>query len=89
MLEGLVEMDSVKVSSVVEWPVLWNKKEVQSFIWFVNFYWRFIKEFSHHACALFDLTQEGHQIEMRRVGTGCLQKAEGADHFHPSLHLSR
>ena len=34
------------------------KKEVQSFVGFVNFYWRFIKDFSHHARALFNLTKK-------------------------------
>ena len=36
--EGLVEMDSVKVSGIVEWPIPQNKKEAQSFIGFINFY---------------------------------------------------
>ena len=36
--EGQVEMDPVKVSGVAEWPTPWNKKEVQSFVGFVNFY---------------------------------------------------
>ena len=30
--EGLVEMDPFKVSGIAEWPVPWNKKEVQSFV---------------------------------------------------------
>ena len=58
MSAGLVEMDPVKVSSVAEWPVPQNKKEVQSFIGFVNFYWRFIKGFSHHAHAPFNSTKK-------------------------------
>jgi hypothetical protein len=33
-----VEMDPVKIAGVVDWPTLSNKKEVQSFINFVNFY---------------------------------------------------
>ena len=33
-----------------------NKKEVQSFLGFTNFYRRFIKDFSEHARPLFDLT---------------------------------
>ena len=57
MLEGQVEMDPVKVSGVAEWPTMWNK-EVQSFVGFINFYQRFIKDFSHHACALFNLTKK-------------------------------
>ena len=36
--EGMVEMDLVKVSGVSEWPEPWNKREVQSFVGFVNFY---------------------------------------------------
>ena len=36
--EGTVEMDPVKVSGVSEWPEPQNKREVQSFVGFVNFY---------------------------------------------------
>ena len=36
--EGMVEMDPVKVSGVLEWPEPWNKREVQSFVRFINFY---------------------------------------------------
>jgi hypothetical protein len=51
-------MDPVKIAGVADWPTPSNKKEVQSFIGFVNFYRRFIPGFSHHACALFDLTMK-------------------------------
>jgi hypothetical protein len=33
-----VEMDPVKIAGVADWPMPSNKKEVQSFIGFVNFY---------------------------------------------------
>jgi hypothetical protein len=33
-----VEMDLVKIAGVADWPMPSNKKEVQSFIGFVNFY---------------------------------------------------
>jgi hypothetical protein len=42
----------------VDWPTPSNKKEVQSCAGFVSFYQRFIPRFSHHACALFDLTMK-------------------------------
>jgi len=52
-----VSMDPVKIASVTEWPAPTNKKEVQSFLGFTNFYQRFIKDFSEHARPLFDLTR--------------------------------
>ena len=52
-----VAMDPVKIAGVTEWPTLTNKKEVQSFLGFTNFYRRFIEGFSEHAHPLFDLTR--------------------------------
>jgi len=52
-----IAMDLVKIAGVTEWPALMNKKEVQSFLGFTNFYRRFIRDFLEHACPLFDLTQ--------------------------------
>ena len=49
-------MDLVKIAGVQEWPTPTNKKEVQSFLGFMNFYRWFIKDFSNHAHLLFDLT---------------------------------
>jgi len=55
--ENQVEMDPVKVAGVADWPEPSNKREVQSFLGFANFYQWFIKDFSHHARPLFNLTQ--------------------------------
>ena len=52
-----VKMDPAKVAGVSEWPTPSNKKEVQSFLGFINFYRRFIEGFSHIAQPLFDLTK--------------------------------
>ena len=48
----------MKVAGVTDWPIPSNRKEVQSFLGFVNFYRRFIKGFSEHACPLFELTKK-------------------------------
>jgi hypothetical protein len=53
-----VEMDPVKIAEVVDWPTPSNKKRVQSFVGFINFYQCFIPGFSHHTHTLFDLTMK-------------------------------
>jgi len=57
--EGRVEMDLVKIAGVKEWPNPKNVTEVQSFVGFVNFYRRFIPDFSHVAKPLHQLTKKG------------------------------
>ncbi|KAG5725889.1 hypothetical protein E4T56_gene5113 [Termitomyces sp. T112] len=54
--EVAIEMDLVKVAGGVEWPEPKNKKEMQAFPSFINFYQRFIQDFLHHAHLLFNLT---------------------------------
>jgi len=54
--ENEVSMDLVKVTGVREWPTPENKMDVQAFLGFVNFYWRFIWDFSAKVQPLFDLT---------------------------------
>jgi len=56
--QNSVKMDPVKVAGVTEWPIPSNRKEVQSFLGFTNFYCRFIQGFSHLARPLFDLTRK-------------------------------
>jgi hypothetical protein len=56
--ENHVSMDPVKVKGVTDWPVPKKVKEVQSFLGFVNFYRRFIKDFSHIARPLHALTRK-------------------------------
>jgi len=55
--ENKVEMDPVKVAGVHDWPTPENRTDMQAFIGFVNFYRRFIRDFSTIARPLFDLTR--------------------------------
>jgi len=54
--ENEVSMDLVKVVGVREWPTPENKTDVQAFLGFVNFYQRFIRDFSAKARSFFNLT---------------------------------
>ena len=56
--QGQAEMDLVKVAGVTDWPIPSNRKEVQSFLGFANFYRRFIEGFSEHTCPLFELMKK-------------------------------
>src|SRR5258708_1256724 len=53
-----IAMDPVKVQGVRDWPQPVKVKDVQSFIGFVNFYQRFIHNFSKIACPLHALTHK-------------------------------
>jgi len=57
ILENKVSMDLVKVVGVREWPTLENKTDIQAFLGFVNFYRRFILDFSAKARPFFNLTR--------------------------------
>jgi len=54
--ENKVTMDPVKVTGVCEWSIPENRTDVQAFVGFVNFYRRFIQDFSTIAQPLFNLT---------------------------------
>src|SRR5258708_6153980 len=56
-----VTMDLMKVHRVTEWPTPTKVKEVQSFLGFVNFYQKFIHDFSNIACPLYTLTCKTQQ----------------------------
>ena len=56
--EGRMEMDPIKIARVRNWLTPKNVTEVQSFMGFVNFYCRFIPEFSHVATPLHHLTKK-------------------------------
>ena len=45
-------MNSAKVDTIINWPTLMNVKDVQSFLGFVNFYRRFIYDYSKIAALL-------------------------------------
>src|SRR5260370_23372135 len=56
ILKDHVAMDLTKVCGVMEWLTPTKVKEVQSFLGFVNFYQKFIHDFSDIAHPLYTLT---------------------------------
>lgn len=54
--EGSIQMDPAKVSAVSSWPVPENRKKLQQFLGFANFYRRFVRNYSTVAAPLTALT---------------------------------
>lgn len=54
--EGRLQMDPAKVTAVTSWPVPENRKKLQQFLGFANFYRRFIRNYSTVASPLTSLT---------------------------------
>jgi len=60
ILENTIAMNPVKVAGVCEWPTPESWTDMQVFVDFINFYRRFIQDFSTIARPLFDLTRSDH-----------------------------
>ncbi len=54
--ENSIRMDPVKIAGIAEWPTPTKKRELQSFLGFMNFYRKFIKNYSKVVKALTQLT---------------------------------
>ena len=70
-----VAMDQCWVAAIQEWPKPKSYHEVQVFLGFVNFYWRFIHHYSHIAGSLTGLLK-GSQ---KGVKSGPFEWPEAAD----------
>lgn len=57
-VEG-IKMDPQKVTAILDWPAPVDKKGVQCFIGFVNFYRKFIRGFSAIIAPITELTKQG------------------------------
>ncbi len=55
--EDSICMDPIKVMGIVEWLTPMKKRELQLFLGFMNFYWKFIKNYSKVIRPLTQLTR--------------------------------
>lgn len=60
---GKVKADPEKIKAIIEWPIPDNRKKLQRFIGFANFYRRFIKDFSKVVTPLTKLTSPSVQYK--------------------------
>ena len=57
-----VKMDSAKTKGVTEWPIPTTRKELRGFLGFLNFYQRFVKDFSKIARPFNMLTSDKNEF---------------------------
>jgi hypothetical protein len=53
-----IKIDPAKVTTIQEWPIPWNVKDVQSFLGFANFYWCFVQGYSNIVAPMTRLTRK-------------------------------
>jgi hypothetical protein len=58
--QGKVAIDPEKVKAVRDWPIPTTVKDVQAFLGLANYYRRFVKQFSHIAQPLTELTKKNN-----------------------------
>jgi hypothetical protein len=54
--KGITRMDPIKIAGIKNWPTPTKVKDIRSFLGFCNFYWPFIRGFTHIARPLNELT---------------------------------
>ncbi|QRV83894.1 Retrotransposable element Tf2 protein [Ceratobasidium sp. AG-Ba] len=97
-----ISMEEEKIKAIMEWSAPRKIKEVQAFLGFVNFYRRFIAEFSKIARPLHDLTKKDTKFEWtqecqqafeeikKRIAIGAILSQRGEDgYLHPVAYLSK
>ena len=60
---GKIRMQEKKIEAVKEWLVLTNIIDIQAFLGFTNFYWKFIKDYSKTVIPFIDLTKKDQNFE--------------------------
>lgn len=59
-------MDPQKVKAILEWPAPSDKKGIQRFVGFANFYWRFVKGVSIIIKPITQLTHQQARFQWSR-----------------------
>ena len=57
-MESGVKINPKKISIIIKWLILRNISEVQFFLGFINFYYRFIKKYLEVTIRLINLTKK-------------------------------
>jgi hypothetical protein len=82
-------IDPIKGAAVKDWPTPWKLKEVQEFTGFLNFYRRFIPNFSRVARPLYNLTKKDERFECTEKRQEAFDKLKDLISSAPILSQAR
>jgi len=86
--QGELRMDPAKIAAVSEWPVPTNRKELQRFLGFANFYRRFIRSYSRLAAPLTTLTSTATKFHWSSEAESAFRVLKRHFTSAPILHQS-
>ena len=86
--QNSMAVDPVKAAAVLEWPTPKKLKDVQEFVGFLNFYRRFIPNFSHIAQPLYNLTKKGENFKWTTACEATFLELKNLIGNTPILHLA-
>ena len=71
-----IEMEKSKVKAILDWPTPKNVKEVQQFAGLINYYRRFIQDYSRTMTPLFEITKKGKEFQWGPEQQKAFEKAK-------------
>jgi len=83
---GETTIDPDKIALIKQWPIPQNVSAVRSFLGFVGYYRRYIKNYSGIAAPLTDLTKKGHHWEWSNKEQGAFDELRKCMISSPVLH---
>ena len=84
---GNIQMDPAKVSAVTSWPVPVDRKKLQQFLGFANFYRKFIRNYSSVAAPLTALTSTKHPFAWTSEANKAFNDLKARFTSAPILHM--
>jgi hypothetical protein len=82
---GKLRMQEDKIKAIKEWPTPTNDTEVRSFLGYVNFYRRFLKDYGDRIRPLTDLTRKDRGFEWKESQEQAFQQVKDAVTKEPVL----
>ena len=84
---GHIEMDPTKLDGIRNWPTLTKVKDVRSFFGFINFYRKFIGDYSNIARPLLNLTKKDTLWNWKNSCQNAFNRLKNCFLTKPILHL--